>query len=139
MKIYIKIKSIGKKRPILENVPYTIPDGTDTVRKLICALVKTEVENYNEKGTDVQLIQYLSNAEIEEKAGVGKVGFGCIYSEKKANLNEAIENACQCYEDGLVRIFINEEETGELDAPLEIKEDDNFTFIRLTFLAGRIW
>lgn len=139
MKIYIKIKSLGKKRPVLDNVLYTIPDEVNTVREFITALVKIEVEKYNKKGTDMQLVSYLSSEEIKDQATVGKVGFGRIFSDKKADLNHAIENACQCYADGMVRIFQDDEEIGELDDSLNIQEEDCFTFIRLTFLAGRLW
>lgn len=139
MKIYIKVKSLGKKRPILDNVSYILPDDIKTVREFISELVKVEVEKYNQKGTDMQLIPFLSNQQIEEQASVGKVGFGRIFSDKKADLEKAIENALQCYEDGIVRAFQNEEELGALGETLSIREGDCFTFIRLTFLAGRLW
>lgn len=139
MKIYIKIKSIGKKRPVLDNVPYTISDNIKTVREFISALVEIEVKKYNQKGTDMQLVPFLRSEEIEEQATVGKIGFGRIFSEKKADLEKAVENACQCYEDGMVRIFQNEEELGALDDTLSINANDCFTFIRFTFLAGRLW
>ena len=35
MKIYIRIKSAGRRRPVLDNVPYEIPDNVQTVRELI--------------------------------------------------------------------------------------------------------
>ena len=39
----------------------------------------------------------------------------------------------------LVRVFMNEEELTDLDAPLTIEAQSVLTFIRLTFLAGSIW
>jgi hypothetical protein len=36
-------------------------------------------------------------------------------------------------------VLVNEREATELDSPLEISEDDTLTFIRLAFLAGRLW
>lgn len=139
MEIYIRIKSIGKRRPILDHVPYVIPDTVRNVRELITALVETEVEKYNQKGTEMQLVPYLSREEIEEQAVIGKVGFGRIYSEKKADLRQAVETACQCYEDGMVRIFRNEEELGAPEDSVCVNEGDCFTFIRFTFLTGRLW
>ena len=81
MKIYIRIKSAGRRRPVLDNVPYEIPDNVQTVRELITEIVKMEVKKYNDKGTDVQIIPFLTQEELEEQAQVGKVGFGRIYSE----------------------------------------------------------
>ena len=50
-----------------------------------------------------------------------------------------MENACQCFSDGLVRVFRNEEELTELDGPVRLWEGDCLTLIRLTFLSGRLW
>lgn len=139
MKVYIYVKAVGKRRPILEKVPYEIPNTVSTLKDLLTELVRIEVERYNEKGADVQLIPYLTQEETEAQAQNGKVGFGCIYSEKKADFQKALENALQCQKDGLVRVFQNEEEIERLENVITINEGDSFTLIRLTFLAGRMW
>ena len=139
MRIYVHVKAAGKRRPVLDQVPYEIPDGPMTLESFLTEIVHMEVERYNQKGTDVQVIPFLTKEEVEEKAETGKVGFGRIYSDKKADREKAVENALGCYEDGLVRVFQNDTELSELKAPLVIQEGDCFTFIRLTFLAGRLW
>lgn len=139
MKIYIRIKAAGKRRPVLDNVLYELPDTISTLRELLTELVRQEVEAYNKKGTDVKMIPFLTREEVEEQAFAGKVGFGRIYSEKKADFAKAVENAIQCFSDGLVRVFQNEDELEQLDSRIEIREADCFTLIRLTFLAGRMW
>lgn len=139
MKIYIRMKAVGKRRPVLDHVPYELPDTISTLRDFLTELVRQEVEKYNSKGTDKQMISFLTKEEIEEQVDVGKVGFGRIYSDKKADVEKAVENALQCYKDGLVRVFQNEKELEDLDGKTEIREGDCFTLIRLTFLAGRMW
>ncbi len=139
MKIYVQVKAAGKRRPVLERVPYEIPEGICTLRDFLREIVDLEVECYNQKGKDVQVLPFLTKEEVEERAESGKVAFGRIYSEKKADSVKAVENAVQCFEDGLVRVFQNEEEREALDTPMQIQEGDIFTFIRLTFLAGRLW
>ena len=139
MTIYINMKEAGKRKAILEQVPYELPDGVATLRDFLTELVKIEVENYNQKGTDFQVITYLTKEEVEEQASVGKVGFGRVYSEKQADAAKAVVNAIQCFEDGLIRVFQNETELKELNMPIELHKDDCFTLIRLTFLAGRLW
>ena len=69
----------------------------------------------------------------------GKVGFGNIYNEKKADVSRAQENVIMAFEDGLVRVFIGDCEQEKLDDNIDLKEGDVLTFIRLTFLAGRMW
>lgn len=139
MKIYIQMKAAGKRKPVLDHVPYELPDHVSTLRGLLTELVRIEVERYNEKGTDVQVVPYLTKEEIGDQAEAGKVGFGRIYSEKRADVAKASENALQCFEDGLVRVFQNDQELQQLDVPVQIQEGDSFTLIRLTFLAGRLW
>lgn len=52
---------------------------------------------------------------------------------------KACETACQCFEDGLVRVFRNQEELEGLETQVKLQEGDCLTFIRLTFLSGRLW
>lgn len=139
MRINVRMKMLGKRRPVLGEVPIEISDAVKTLRELLTELVKMEVEQYNQKGVDTQLIHFLSKEELEEQASVGKVGFGRIYSDKKANVSTAIENALTCYEDGLVRVFCGEQELEELDGEIQLKDGDTLTFIRLAFLTGRLW
>lgn len=138
MKIYINVKSLGKKKA-LEPVVYEVPEGIDTLRAFLAELVRIEVKKYNEKGIDKQNILFFSEEEIEEQSQVGKVSFGRIYSEKKVNEKKVIANAIQCFEDGMVRVYQNEMELEHLDGNMQIQEGDIFTLIRLTFLAGRMW
>jgi hypothetical protein len=139
MNVYIKLKSAGKRRVLLDNFPYVLPDTTATLRQLLEAVVSQEVEKYNSRGVENMLVPFLTEAEISDQGTVGKVGFGRIYSDVKANPIKALETALQGFEDGLFRVVINETEATELDLPLNIQENDVLTFIRLTLLAGRLW
>lgn len=139
MKINIRMKMLGRRRPILGEVPMEISDTVRTLRELLAELVRIEAERYNHKEADMQLIPFLSKEEIMEQAAVGKVGFGRLYSEKKADVPKAVGNALTCFEDGLVRVFCGEQELENLDGEIRLKEGDILTFIRLTFLSGRQW
>lgn len=139
MKICVQMKAAGKRRPVIDHIPYEIPGTVSNLRELLTELVCVEVKRYNEKGADVQVIPWLGKEQIEDQAEAGKIGFGRIYSDKKADAAKAVENALQCFEDGLVRVFQEERELTGLEDPLYIQEGDCFTLIRLTFLAGRLW
>jgi hypothetical protein len=139
MDIYVRVKAIGKRKDIIAPTPYEIPDGICSLRQLLTAVVQKEVEQFNNKKTEVQLIRFLTQQEIEDQAQSGKVSFGAVYSDKKADPGKAIAIAIGCWEDGMVRVFMNDEELTDLDAPLAIEEQAVFTFMRLTFLAGSIW
>ena len=139
MDIYVRVKAIGKRKDILAPALYTIPDGICSLRQLLTAVVQKEVDRYNNKEAEAQLIPFLTQQELDDQAKIGKVSFGTIYSDKKAVPGKAVANAIQCWEDGLVRVFMNDEELTDLDAKLVIEEQAIFTFMRLTFLAGSIW
>ena len=51
---------------------------------------------------------------------------------------EAVVNTIQCFEDGIYRVFADEEELTNLEDKIPWKEGMIFTFIRLTMLSGRI-
>ena len=139
MQIYINMKTAGSRKPALAKTPYEIPDSVSSVKELLESLVKIEVERYNQKNEDDTLIKYLTETQIEEQASTGKVSFGRVYSDKKADPEKAAENALQCYQDGLVRVFRNEQEFKQLEEKVHFEAGDEITLIRLTFLAGRMW
>lgn len=139
MKINISIKSAGKRRPVLDKVSYEISDTVSTVRTLIIEIVHIEVDKYNRKDADTQMISFLTGEGLDTCLKTGKVGFGRIYSDRKADFSQAAEAALQAYQDGLIRIFQNEEELGTLDTPVHVKENDVFTLMKFVFLAGRMW
>lgn len=139
MDIFVQLKAVGKTRDILTPTPYEIPDGLQTLRELLTALVHNEVTRYNNWGTETRLLPFLTQQEINDQAKTGKVSFGSLYSDKKAYVSKAVANAIQCWDDGLVRVFMNGEELAELNAPLTIPRGAVFTFMRLTFLTGTIW
>lgn len=139
MQIYINMKTVGSRKAALAKTPYEIPDCVSSVKELLESLVKIEVERYNQKNADDTIIKYLTEVQIEEQAATGKVGFGRVYSERQANLQKSVENALQCYEDGLVRVFRNDRELESLEEGVHFEPGDEITLIRLTFLAGRMW
>ena len=72
-------------------------------------------------------------------ASSGKISFGVNYGEKDADLVAAIQNALQCFDDGIFRIFANNISLKKLDSKIVLKENDELTFVRLTMLSGRMW
>lgn len=139
MKISVNKKTLGKKKKALEPVIYEVSENIGTLEELFRELVRIEVERYNSKGTDHQTLFLFDENTLKEHASTGKVGFGRLYSERKADLDKAVENALQSFRDGLVRVVWNEQELEHLDDKIILSEGDVFTFIRVTFLTGRLW
>ncbi len=139
MEIQVNLKQISKRRQSV--VPQTcIIEGTPaTVRDLILALTDTGVAQYNQNMENAALLTCLTKQEIDDQAQSGKVSFGINYGDQKADLQKARDNAIQCFEDGIYRIFLDDEPLESLDAPIKITKESTFTFVKLTMLSGRMW
>lgn len=139
MQVYVRVKALGKRKDVLPPKPYELPEGIGSLRELLTAFVETEVERYNSKEPELPLLSCLTAEEIEAQSETGKVSFGRLWSDQKADKAKAVQTAIQAFADGLVRVLMDEAELTELDEPLSVHEGAVFTFVRLTFLAGRMW
>lgn len=140
MQVQVNVKHMGRRKNAIETHPYEIGEVRD-VGALITAFVTAEVARFNARAEAGETaLTYLTNAQISDGAAAGKVAFGTDYNGKVQDLAAAVENAHQCFVDGIYRIFVNGEELEDaLDAPVLLKENDEITFVRLTMLAGRMW
>jgi hypothetical protein len=139
LKVYITVKSLGKKKNHLDRLAWQLSEAPSTLRSLIIDIVATNVRLFNDRQTEVPLVPFLTKADIELQSTSGKVGFGTLYNEKKADEEEAAATTLLAFEDGLFRVFIKDNEIDNLDAPLALQEGDEIAFIRFTMLAGRMW
>lgn len=141
MQIIIKAKQAGRKHALIENRIIEIDDigNNPTLSNLLKAIVKQQVEEYNSKTAEKNLLPFLSKDEIANQAQDGKIGFGSIYNENKADSEKAQETALQAFEDGMFAVFADEKELQKLDETVCVTDATVFTFIRLTFLAGSYW
>ena len=136
MQFYIKIKQLSKRRAILEKQLFEIQNLSEkaTLRDFITAVVTQQVEAYNAKKHEQNVLPFLTSEQIEDGAAVGKVGFGAIYSEEKANVEKAIANAILAFEDGLYKIFINDNEIQNIDNEVFVNKESVVMFLRLILL-----
>lgn len=147
MKLRVNVKSVSKRRKAVEEKICEIPGQPETVKDLILSVVDAQVEEYNQRleasqALDSQcpeLLACLTKERIEDQAESGRISFGISYGEKKADPAAARENALQCFEDGIYRIFMDGQALEELDEAITVTEEKVFTFVRLTMLTGRMW
>ena len=137
MKIIINVKGLSRKK-VIHQEEVELINKVSTTKDLITELVKINVEKFNKKIDDKDILSIMTNEHIAEAARCGKIGDE-VHGDKKANLEKALDTAYLAFEDGLYCIFINDEQTEKLDDSLNLKDGDILTFIRLTMLAGRMW
>ena len=132
-------KQIGKKKNKIDRKEYEISGEIKTVKELLTEFVTINVNEFNNGFTENDIVPYLTDEKINDLSDAGKISFGVDYNGQKQDLEKAVENALQSYEDGIYRIFVNDAEVGEIDCEINLKENDELTFVRLTMLAGRMW
>ena len=137
MKIIINVKGLSRKKVIYQE-EVELKNKISTTKDLITELVKINVEKFNKKIDDKNILSIMTNEYIAEAVRAGKIGDE-VHGDKKANLEKALDTAYLSFEDGLYCIFINNKQSEKLDDSLNLKDGDIITFIRLTMLAGRMW
>ena len=136
MKIIINVKGLSRKKVIYQE-EVELKNKISTTKDLITELVKINVEKFNKKIDERDILSIMTNENIAKAARIGKIGDE-VHGDKKANLEKALDTAYLAFEDGLYCIFINDEQTEKLDDSLNLKDGDILTLIRLTMLAGRM-
>jgi hypothetical protein len=139
MQLFIKLKQAGKRRLVLEKHSIEIAEigNSPSLKALIEAVVSQQVAAYNAKTLEQPLIHFLTDTQIEDAAATGKVGFGTIYKDRKADLTKAIQVAIDAHIDGLFVVAVDDKIVEKLDSFIVLNPDTVITFIRLTLLMGR--
>lgn len=137
MNLKVRVKQLGSRRDKTGEILFPVENEPHTVRELIMECVTTCVVSYNKRLADSG--KPLSEERIADLSEAGKIAFGIGFNDKKADLSDALKTAFQGYEDGLFRIFIDDNEVGKIDDALSVTEENTVTFVKLTMLAGRMW
>lgn len=139
MQIVITLKSLSKRKGFLEKKPIEIVNVPLNLEELLTELISLNVNTYNQKEIDLPFLPYLTEEEINLKSTVGKIGFDLKKNDTIVDLNEAISTALQAFQDRLFKVFLNDKEIESLQENIELHENDEITFIKLTMLTGRMW
>lgn len=139
MQIYIYVKQLGKRRNVVDKKTIRLDQIPGNTATLIAGIVALQVQEYNRRLEQNELLRYLTDEEIESKAATGKINFGVNYNGMPADVEKAVCNALQSFEDGIFRVFADGKELESLEEPVLLKEGSELMFVRLTMLAGRMW
>lgn len=137
MELTLQLKKLGKKK--IKQVPITLSKTPNNLEELLISCVKNQVDAFNKKRLEINVVGFLSPSEIQEQAQSGKVDFGDISNTDQANLQQAIDNVLLAFKDGLFVVFVDDNEVTELKEPLELTSESVIAFIRMTFLVGTYW
>ena len=140
MRLKVEVKQLGARGKKIVPVAFEIEGVPATAGELIAATAKKCAEDFNERVRKGEtMITPLSEREISDMAGIGRITFGICNGDKEQDVGKAVNNALLAFQDGLFCMFINGEKVTEADRAIALREDDVLTFIRLTMLSGRMW
>ena len=147
MQIRINVRGASRKKASIIQKTAEYPDKSMTVEEFLEETVRQNVREYNERKDQGTLLRFFSESQegertedvLENKAQTGKVAYGDPMDDRKADAEKAVKNALQCFDDGLVALFADGIRYGQRTEMIPLKEQSEVTFVRLTFLAGRMW
>ena len=139
MQIRINVKGASRKKPAILQKVEEYPDREMTVEEFLAETVRRTVREYNEKKDAGEILRLFSAEALADKASAGKVSYGDPMDDRKADAEKAVVNALQCFDDGIVALFVDGVRYQKREERLPLREQSEVTFIRLTFLAGRMW
>lgn len=139
MNVYINVKKSSSRKNSITKLPYEITLPVNTVKDFIEQIVESCVEEYNSRLENKELLHVLSISEMEDKTSEGKIAFGVNYGIEKARNEQALKDALQCFQDGIFRIYIGKVPCKALEEKINLSEDCEITFIKLTMLTGKMW
>lgn len=110
--------------------------GTMPVRELVAALVRDEVEGYEQRRAERVLTRVLGPAEIADGAARGVVDSGGRRTPPAPNREDALATAVEAFTDGLWFVFVDDRRIESLDDVVEVGPTTTVRFVRLVALAG---
>ncbi|MEN8216755.1 MAG: hypothetical protein ABFS56_10345 [Pseudomonadota bacterium] len=132
--IEISVKILGKKRPMLDNLPIQLPSDNATLSQLIEIIVHQQTADFNHKREEKNWLRYLSHSQAMKETG--KMGFGQVYNTETVDVEKAVQDALQAFEDGLYFVFVDDKKIDKLDDNIDLKAHSKVFFLRLVALTG---
>ena len=149
MKLRIHIKGASLRQNRITEIVYDYPEAEMSVEEFLAETVRQTVRAYNtrrdtEVSDSAEMLKLFSEDMLQDQAQTGKATFSAVQELSQQAVHRADEkkatlNALQAFEDGIVAVFVDGVRYTEKEQRLLLKEDSEATFVRLTFLAGRIW
>ena len=139
MQIRINVKGASRRKAAVVQQIRKYPDRQMSVEEFLSETVRQNVKEYNDRKDAGEILRLFSVERLEEMAESGKVSYGSVIDDRRAEEAEAVRTALQCFEDGMVALFADGARYSELGQTIPLREGSEVTFVRLTFLAGRMW
>ena len=126
MQIRINVKGASRKKAAVVQITCDYPDRQMTVEEFLAETVRQNVREYNARKDAAEILRLFEHGKeqaenyIETAALSGKVAYGAPMDDRKADEKRAVENALQCFDDGLVALFADGVRYTEREEKMEL-------------------
>ena len=141
MALVVSTRAVGKRKALLDDFSVPPPDafsGGDELRlrHVIEHVVRHEVSEFERRQQRRRFDRVLSVTKIADDSARGKVDPAAKSYSQQVDVESAVANALQGFEDGLYLVIIDDVERRSLDEVVHMTSDSRLVFLRLAFLAG---
>ena len=117
-------------------VDIDLEPGDVTLRVLIEAVVRAEVEAFRRRAEEQTFVRVLTAASLADGIESGSVRLGGSEAASEVDVDDAVATALLAQQDGLYQVLIDEEPVDDLDQVVSFHADTRMLFLRLVPLAG---
>ena len=134
--------SPGSRKQLFDSFSLSLPslqvtEDIVSLRDLITRIVMTQVDAFTERQHDNRFIRVLTQKAIIAGVTAGKISSGgSQVPVQPVNIDEAVANALEAFEDGLYLVAIDSRQYEKLNEPIDLNADSRVSFIRLTLIVG---
>lgn len=129
-------KVLGKSQNLFTTWQMDLPAQSVTLEELLTQIVRSEVQALQARQADRRLTKVLGLVDIDTGVAAGKVSSGGSELDQKVDVQGAIENALQAFQDGFYLVFIDDKQQEDLQATVALTGSSELLFLQLTPLVG---
>jgi hypothetical protein len=129
-------KVLGKSQNLFTSWQMSLPKQQLTLAELLAQIVRSEVGAFQTRQTDRRSTTVLGIMDIEAGVALGKISSGGSDLDRVVDVQGAIENALQAFQDGFYLVFIDDKQQEDLATVVDLSANSELLFLRLTPLVG---
>jgi hypothetical protein len=114
----------------------SLTHGATTLRVLIEAIVRAEVELFHARAKSAPLLRVLTESELGDGLAAGSVRSGGRSVSADVEPDAAVQTALLAQQDGLFQAIVDDQPVDDLDALVELRDGTRVMFLRLVPLVG---
>jgi hypothetical protein len=136
LSLTISGKVLGKSQNLFTSWKMALSERPLTLEELLGEIIAAEIQAFRDRQSERRIAKVLGLVEIEAGVALGKISSGGSDLEQVVDVQGAIDNALQAFQDGFYLVFIDDKQQEDLMAIVDLNANSELLFLRLTPLVG---